>query len=134
MTMKITIKARSQVNRIMISMSTSDEELWETAIKLEPGFAKIEKQDSGVLVAFDIDGQQMSVHAPTFTKRAMLIDEDNMKDKEVITGTPDGETAIVEQNPTNTDITVDQGGGGGLHPGIVEHIMHSEPSYASQRP
>lgn len=121
--MKRTIKARPKVNRITVSLSTSDEELWETAVKLELGFAKIEKQDSGVLVAFDLDGQQISTHVPTLTKRAMPVDEDNMKDTVQVIGTPDGEIAIIEQDPTNSNLTVNQVDGG-IHPGIVDAPVH----------
>lgn len=128
--MKILLKQQA-VNRITISLSATEEELWETEVKLLPSFGHIEEgKDKGVKVAFDQDGQTLSVHVPAATQRKMPVNEDNMTEKDNIKGTPDGEVAIIEQNPSNTDIMVDQTGG---TPSIVDAPTHSTPSYSRSK-
>jgi len=92
--------------RIFISLSLTKADEWETQVELDPGFDKVETSEQGVRTAFDIDGNVLSVFVPELTRSKHPVNEDNMGPKEVITGTPDGETAIIEQNPTNTDIII----------------------------
>lgn len=98
------------IQKLIISLSMSKLEEWTTTVKLESGFHHIDKMDNGTEKAIDIDGAVMSVYVPEITKRKMPVTVDNMKPKDNITGTPDGELAIIDQNPTNVDINVNQTG------------------------
>jgi hypothetical protein len=100
------------INKITVSLAATEEELWKTSIEMELGFDHIEEVGDGSLKAVDTDGQVMSLYVPSVAEVSMPVTVDNMNTTEQLTGTPDGERAIVEQNPTNIEINVNQTGRG----------------------
>jgi hypothetical protein len=98
------------IERITISMSTTEEELWETQVKLDAGFDKILMMPNGSRKAFNIDDELISVWVPSMTPIAKPVTEDNMDPVKRMLGTPDGEPVIEEASPTEVNIMTPVGG------------------------
>jgi hypothetical protein len=96
--------------KIMISMNTTEEELWETQVRLDAGFDKIITEKSGSKKAFNIDDELISVWVPSITPIAKPVTEDNMDPVKRMLGTPDGEPVIEEASPTEVNIMTPVGG------------------------
>ncbi len=105
----------------MVSLSMTAEEQWETKVRLDPGFDRIEMGDKGIRTAFDVDGDVLDTFIPDRTLRKMPINPDNMHGKEQLIGTPDGEMGITENNPNTQDIRVDPG-----HAGLNPLVPYSD--------
>lgn len=86
------------INKLMISLSISNEELWTHAVQQEVGFDRIERRDNGMLAAIDIDGKVMSIWVPEVAEVGTPITMENLTSPQTNTI---GDIAVIEQSPTN---------------------------------
>lgn len=87
--------------KILITLSSSTNTAnWEEKVRKLKNFDRIVLTKSGIYQALDKDDSIIDIFVPDKKQLKRYKTDKNMNEAKPLVGTPDGELAIIEQNPT----------------------------------